>query len=356
MLSMAGKDYYSLLGVPRNATQAEIKKAFRRMAFQYHPDRNPGDREAEEKFKEINEAYDVLSDPEKRAIFDRYGEAGLKGRGYSYTGEDLLSTVMDMFGEAFEDFFGFGTHKRYRATRGRDQQVTLRLTLKEAATGAHKTIHVRQAHSCPECGGRGARSDAMETCRFCQGTGKVAHSHGIFTIATTCPKCGGKGVLVHEVCKRCQGRGTVVESRALEIDIPRGVDTGVTLKVPRAGDASATGGPSGDLYVVVEIEDDPILHRQGDDLVYDARINVAEAVLGTRLVVPGVLGDVEVEVPAGIQPGETIQVRGEGMPRLKGRGRGDLWVRIDVEIPRDPPKRVRKLFEKIREELRSKDS
>ncbi|MBM4395900.1 MAG: DnaJ domain-containing protein, partial [Deltaproteobacteria bacterium] len=316
--------------------------------------RNPGDKEAEEKFKEVAEAYDVLSDPEKRQIYDRFGEAGLRGRGYTVDPNDIFSHFMDMFGGAFDDLFGGGGGRANGwAARGRDHQVQVRVTLHEAAKGVDREVRLRREEPCGTCGGSGAApGSSPERCRVCAGKGRVAHVQGLFTITTTCPQCRGAGRVIAEHCSDCRGAGRQVAEKVYKVKLPPGVDTGSTFRVPGAGGAGR-GGTSGDLYVTVNVEDDPILHREGDDLVMDVSIGVADAVLGRRMKVPGLDGEVKLEVPAGTQPGDVLKVPGQGMPRLgssSSRDRGDLWLRIEVAVPKDPPRAIRKLYEQIRKE------
>lgn len=347
---MAARDYYAILGVARDADKDELKKAYRRLAVQYHPDRNPGDSEAAEKFREVAEAYDVLSDPEKREVYDRFGEAGLKGRGYQVDPDDIFSHFMDMFGGAFEDLFGGRAHGNGFGRRGRDHQVQVRLTLREAATGADREVRLQREEPCATCGGNGAAPGAApQRCGVCGGKGRVAHVQGLFTITTTCPQCHGAGRIIRELCRDCRGSGRQVAEKVYKVKLPPGVDTGSTFRVPGAGGAGR-GGASGDLYVTVNVEDDPVLHREGDDLVMDLGIGVADAVLGVKTKVNGLDGEVKVEIPPGTQPGDVVKVPGQGMPRLGGHGRGDLWVRIEVTIPKNPSRSVRKLYEQIRKE------
>jgi len=345
---MVGRDYYAILGVSRDADKDELKKAYRRLAIQYHPDRNPGNKEAEERFKEIAEAYDVLSDPEKRELYDKYGEAGLRGRGFEVDPNDLFSQFMDMFGGGLEDLFGFGG--RRASARGRDHQVQVRVTLREAASGVDREVKVRQEQPCSSCGGTGAAPESPpERCRACGGRGRIAHMQGLFTITTTCPQCRGTGRVIRERCTRCKGTGREEVEKTYKVKIPPGVDTGSTFRIPGAGGVGHGGG-AGDLYVTVTVDEDPVLRREGDDLVTDISVSVPDAVLGRVMKVPGLTGEVKVEIPPGTQPGDVLKVAGEGMPRLGGRGRGDLWVRIEVVIPKNPSRAVRKLYEQIRKE------
>jgi molecular chaperone DnaJ len=346
-----GADYYSILGVEQGAEADVIKKAYRKQALQYHPDRNPDDKEAEEKFKQVAEAYDVLSDPEKRQIYDRYGEEGLRGRGYQPNMDDLFSHFMDMFGGAFGDFFGGGGHGHQRrgSGKGRDHQVQVDIPLKDAATGVERELSLDREIACEACNGSGAATGSSpERCPACGGQGRVVHNQGLFMITTTCPQCQGAGRVIRQKCTTCRGSGRRSEKRTIKVRIPAGVETGNTLRVGGGGGAGFGTGPAGDLYVVVNVMDDPRFTRQGDDLVYELRVSVADAVLGRRLKVDGILGEVKVEIPAGTQPGDAVRIGGEGMPRLNKRGRGDLWVRVDVEIPKDPSRKVRKLYEEIR--------
>ena len=348
---MADRDYYAILGVPREADKEEVKKAYRRLAIQFHPDKNPDDPAAEDKFKAVAEAYDVLSDPEKRQIYDRFGAAGLKGRGYDFSAEDIFSQFMSMFGGGFEDLFGgFSPHGRRRTSKGRDQQVEVALTLEEAATGVEREVTLRRDEACETCSGSGAAAGSgPERCPACQGHGRIAHSQGLFTITTTCPQCRGAGRVIKERCIACNGTGRTTSERKIKVRIPAGVDAGNTLRVGGAGGAGEPGAPPGDLYVVVDVREDPRFRREGDDLVHEMSLSIPDAVLGKKIVVDGILGSVKVEIPKGSQPGDAIRVAGEGMPRLGTRSRGDLWVRVDIEVPRDPPRAIRKLYEQIRE-------
>jgi molecular chaperone DnaJ len=349
---MAARDYYTVLGVSRDADAAELKKAYRKLAVQFHPDRNPDHPEAEAKFKEVALAYEVLTDEDKRRIYDQYGEAGLSGQGFHpHAADDIFSHFMDMFGGAFDDLFGGGGGRgRRQSGKGRDQQVQVRLSLREAATGVEKEVKVRREEPCRTCGGSGAAAGASpERCSACGGNGRIAHMQGLFTITTTCPQCRGAGRVIRQPCGDCRGAGRQAVEKTLKVTVPPGVDSGNTLRVAGGGESGLGGASSGDLYVVLDITEDKALHREGDDLVSEATIGVVDAVLGKRLLVPGLFGDVKVDVPAGTQPGDAVKVSGEGMPRLGHRGRGDLWVRLEVVVPRKPPRAARKLYEQLRD-------
>ena len=348
---MAGRDFYAVLGVERDVEKDDLKKAYRKLAIQYHPDRNPGDHDAEERFKEVAEAYEVLADPERRQIYDRFGVAGLQGQGYQpHAADDIFSHFVDMFGGAFEDFFG-GGRRRQSSRRGQDQQVEVRVTLREAATGVDREIPVRRDEPCGSCHGTGAAAGSSpERCPVCAGRGQIAHVQGLFSITTTCPQCRGAGRVLRNPCPDCRGAGRRRVEKTLKVKIPPGVDSGSAIRVTGAGGTGGPGASSGDLYVVVNVDEDEILHREGDDLVCEVSIDVADAVLGRKMKVPGLLSEVRIEVPAGAQPRDTVRVSGEGMPRLGARGRGDLWVRLDIVVPRKPSRAIRKLYEQIREE------
>lgn len=348
---MPERDYYEILGVQRDAEPDEIKKAYRRLAIQFHPDRNPDNPEAEARFKEAAEAYDVLSNPEKRQVYDRFGHAGLKGHGYDFNPNDIFSQFMDMFGGAFGDLFGTGGgHRRRNQTnKGRDIQIGISLSLEDAARGIEREITIQREDPCSACGGTGAEpGTSPETCPACGGRGSVGHSQGLFTITTMCPQCRGTGRIIRQRCKTCRGLGKETVEKTLKVRFPVGVDSGNTIRMKGAGGLGVAGGPAGDLFVMVEIEKDPRFEREGDDLVTTLPLSIPDAVLGTTKVVSGVLQDVSVDVPKGTQPTDVIRVKGEGMPRLGSTGRGDLWVRIDIQIPRNPGRKQRKLYEELR--------
>lgn len=345
---MGERDFYAILGVSRNADREELKKAYRKLAVQFHPDRNPNDPQAGERFRDVAEAYDVLSDPEKRRVYDRFGEAGLKGRGHDINAEDIFARFMDMFG-GFGDMFG-GGRSRGRPGKGRDQQVEISLSLDEAAAGLERELDLQRDAACDTCAGTGAApGSAPEVCSACRGQGRIGHSQGLFTITTTCPQCRGAGRFIRNRCETCRGTGRQAVHKRIKVKIPAGVDTGNTIRVPGAGGTGVEGAAPGDLYVVIEVREDPRFQREGDDLVHEMQIGVPDAVLGRRLRIPGLFDEVRVDIPKGSQPGDVIRIEGEGMPRLGTRGRGDLWIRLDVEVPRSPSREARKLYEKLRE-------
>jgi molecular chaperone DnaJ len=352
---MPRRDYYELLDVPRNADAETIKKAYRRSALDCHPDRNPGDQACEERFKEVSEAYQVLSDPQRREIYDRYGHEGLSGAGY--TGFTGVEDIFDHFEDVFSDFFGFGGgFRRGRPRRaaprpGRDIRKTVTLTLREAAFGTTKTVHVGRPGPCPDCESSGARrGTSPQPCPACRGRGQVAHSRGAFVLTTSCPDCGGTGVRIPEPCRRCEGSGQVVDEREIEVSFPPGIDDGVAIRILGEGGPGAMGGPPGNLLVTASVEPDPVFKRDGDDLLVELPLAYARAALGAVVRVPTLEGETEVEIPAGTQPHATFRLPGFGVPHLRGRGRGDLVVVVVVSVPRKLSRRQRKLLQDLLEE------
>ena len=341
-----GRDYFQILGVSRNATKDEIRQAYRKLALKYHPDRNPGDKNAEEMFKEVAQAYAVLSDDEKRAVYERYGEAGLKANGNGgpeFTDmEDLFSQFSDIFG----DFFGFGHARRNR--RGADQVIQVEITLAEAATGVNRTLRYRTQEDCPHCMGQGtAPGSSPERCPRCGGTGQIRQTHGFFTIAQTCPLCGGVGRIIRNKCEHCNGTGRVEVTREINVDIPAGVSTGDALRVPFHGHNGRAGAQAGDLYVEVHVKDDPRFERQGPDLFTRVNVPVPLAVLGGRLKVETLDGQQEIKVPPGTQPGTIIKLKHQGMPIVGRRSRGDLYCTINVVVPQKLSRKEKKLYQEL---------
>jgi molecular chaperone DnaJ len=352
------RDYYEILSVSRDCDDAGLKSAYRKLALKYHPDRNPNDQDAEERFKEAAEAYSILSDPQKRAAYDRYGHQGLQGMGAQ--GFDP-STFTD-FGDILGDLFGFGdlfggagrrgAGARTRAQRGEDLRYDLEMSLEDAIRGLSVEIQVPRMDLCSRCQGSGAEKvDGLTTCPMCHGRGEVVYQQSFLQIRRTCSQCGGRGQIVRRPCTQCRGERQVRTERKLKVTIPAGVDSGTHLKLAHEGQSGFNGGPAGDLYVVIKVKEHPIFERQGDDLLCTVPINVAQAVLGTEISLLTFDGLEQVKVPEGIQTGSRIRLKNLGVPRLQGSGRGDLFVQVDVKIPAKLNREQRKLFEQLRETL-----
>jgi molecular chaperone DnaJ len=326
-------DYYEVLGVARDCDAAELKRAYRRLAMELHPDRNPGNKEAENKFKEASAAYQVLSDPEKRALYDRYGHAGPGAGfpgGFSDVG-DIFSAFSDIFGDIFGRAGGGGRGPG----RGADIESRLTITLMEAATGVNKEVKVLRRAPCATCRGTGAHPGSQpETCQQCGGRGQVMHSQGFLMISTTCPICRGEGKIIRRPCSACDGSGIDHQEDALQISIPAGVDDGATLRLMGRGEAAPRGGRPGNLYVVLRVEEDERFERDGADLHTEIAVSFPQLVIGDRVTVPTLDGEAEVEIPAGTQPGETVSLAGRGMPRLEGRGHGDVIAHLKLVVPK----------------------
>jgi molecular chaperone DnaJ len=357
----AKRDYYEVLGVPRDADADTIKKAYRRAALDCHPDRHPGDHACEERFKEVSEAYQVLSEPQKREIYDRYGHEGLDGAGFS--GLVNVEDIFEHFDDVFSDFFGFGGGgRRPRARRsaprvGRDLRKAATLTLREAAFGVTKTVHVGRPVPCTDCGGSGARrGTAPHPCTACRGRGQVTHARGAFMLTTTCPECGGTGVRIAAACPTCNGSGHRMEEREIEVAFPPGIADGVSIRILGEGEPGALGGPPGNLLVTAGVEPDPVFRREGDDLFVELPVPFARAALGATVRVPTLEGETDLAVPAGTQPGDTFRLAGLGVPHLRGRGRGDLLVVIKVTVPRHLGRKEKKLLAELLKEEEGKGS
>jgi molecular chaperone DnaJ len=352
---MAKRDYYEVLGVERSAGASELKKAYRKLALELHPDRNPDDPHAEEKFKEASEAYEVLSDPDKRRIYDQMGHEGLEGGGYQGVGDmnDIFSHFQDIFG----DFFGMGGmggmgSRREAVRRGADVRASLSLTLEEAAFGTKKDLSLEHPTPCERCDGTGAKDGQMTTCRSCGGRGQVAHARGMFLLSTTCPQCHGAGRMAQTPCDECRGQGEVDSERTVRVNVPAGIDEGQTLRLAGQGQAGRQGGPPGHLYVTVEVEPDSRFQRDGYDLVHELHVGFPQAALGDTIEVPTLDGENhKLKIPSGTQPGDHVTVRNKGIPRLDGRGRGDLVVVVQVDVPKKLSRKARKLLEELQENL-----
>ena len=344
------RDYYEILGVQRGADGSEIKKAYRRLAMECHPDHHPGDHTAEARFKELAEAYQVLSDPQKRELYDQYGHAGPRGAGFGggFSGiEDILSQFADFFGGGFGGFGG-GRQRGPRVEQGDDLQEQLTITLREAAKGCQKPLELTRLVHCAACGGSGGKPGTQPApCGTCGGRGQVAHSQGIFMIATTCPTCRGRGRVVKDKCAECKGGGLERKKETVVVNVPAGIDDGQTLRVPGKGMAGPSGGPPGHLYVTFQVEADPQFERDGDDLYTELPLTFAQAALGARVEVPTLDEAVEIEVAAGTQPGTIKVLRGRGMPNVHGRGVGDLAVRLTVAVPKKLNAEQRALVEQL---------
>jgi molecular chaperone DnaJ len=328
------RDYYEILGLGRNATNDELKATYRKLALKYHPDRNPGDKEAEDKFKEAAEAYEVLRDSEKRALYDQYGHAGLEGSGFSGFGgfEDIFSS----FGDIFEDFFGFGTRRRSRTRgqRGADLRYDLTLSFMEAVFGTETEITVEKMGICPECNGnRCEPGTGPETCQQCGGMGQVSRNQGFFTVRTTCPVCRGEGQAIPHPCPRCRGAGQEVVSKKVSVKIPAGVDKGSRLRLTGEGEPGSYGGPSGDLYVFIYVESHEFFERRDTDIICSVPISFIQAALGDRIKVPTLNGDKKLTIPKGTQPGDLLYFHGDGIPSLRTGKRGDQIMQMDIKTP-----------------------
>ncbi len=332
-MATARRDYYEVLGVSRQATEKEIKAAYRRLALQYHPDKNPGDQGAEESFKEAAEAYAVLSDAEKRARYDRFGHQGAP----AFDGGFDPGTFAD-FSDILGDLFGFGFGGRTQRggpEPGADLRYDLGLTFEEAAFGATKSLQIPRLEGCESCGGSGAKpGTSVKSCGVCGGRGQVRYSQGFFTLARPCPQCRGEGTVIADPCATCRGEGRIEQRRTLEVKIPAGVDTGARLRLSGEGEHGRRGGRRGDLYVVVAVEPHATFHREGTHVLAEVEVGYAQAVLGTKLEVPTLHGPATLEIPPGTAHGEQFRLKGKGIPRLGGSGRGDHVAQVAIHVPR----------------------
>lgn len=359
-------DYYAVLGITKGASQDEIKKAYRKGALKYHPDKNPGDSAAEKKFKEISEAYEVLSDEKKRQIYDQYGADALKGgaAGGGFGGgfssmDEALRTFMGAFGgrggmdqdSIFGSFFGFDSGEGGSARQGASKKMNLSLSLEEAAQGAEKEVSLTNYATCETCHGSGAASSAgKKTCTKCQGRGQIHQTRGFFSMASDCPQCHGSGSVITDPCKSCKGEGRVKQKQKTTIRIPAGIDSGMRLRVAGYGDAGEGGGPAGDLYVYVTVSPHKIFQREGDDLLVEVPISFVEAALGCKKEIPK-LGDgtCKVQIPEGTQTGKMLRVKHEGVPNVHGQGKGDLLIKIVIETPIDLNDKQKELLKEFAE-------
>jgi len=340
-------DYYEVLGVARDADTEEIKKVYRKLALKYHPDRNPGDKEAEEKFKEAAEAYEVLHDPEKRQLYDQFGHEGLQGAGFQgfHGFEDIFSSFSDIF----DDFFGTGRRRsRSWSVPGQDLRYDLEIDFEDVATGKEIELRIPRLEICSACEGSGARSGTRpQICPTCQGLGQVNQTRGFFRLSTTCPRCGGQGKVINDPCPECQGRGRVEQEKVVSLRIPPGVDTGSRLRLHGEGEAGGQGGPNGDLYVVIHVRPHEFFEREGDHIICRIPVSMADATLGAQIEVPTLNGNRKLAIPKGTQNGEVLSLKGAGFPSLRGRGRGDQIMEIKVLTPVDLTKRQEGLLKEF---------
>ncbi len=359
---MAKRDYYEVLEVSKDASLADIKKAYRKQALKYHPDKNPGDAVAEEKFKEAAEAYEVLSNEQKRARYDQFGHAGVSGAGNGFgaggmTIEDIFAHFGDIFGGSFGGFGGFGSSRRgggRRVVKGSNLRVKVKLTLAEIATGVEKKIKVTKYIPCKACGGTGAAdSSSYSDCSTCRGTGQVTRISNTFLgqmqTSSTCPSCGGEGKVITKKCNTCYGEGIVKDQEVIPIKIPAGVAEGMQMTVSGKGNAARRGGINGDLLVLISEEEDPHLIRDGNDLLYSLFLSITEASLGTQSEIPTVDGKVKINIEPGTQPGKILRLRGKGLPDVNGYGKGDILVNINVWIPKTLTKEEKRILVKLSE-------
>ncbi len=341
-----------MLGVGRTATETELKSAYRKLALQFHPDRNPNNPDAEEKFKEVSEAYAILADSEKRSVYDRYGHAGLGSAGQ---GVGFDSSVFQDFNDIFGEFFGFGDlfgggggRRRSRVQRGADLREDLTLEFEEAFFGTETQVTVRRHEACEDCRGSGAApGKSPTTCRSCNGRGQVRYQQGFFSIARTCPTCQGTGSVITDPCAKCKGEGRILRQRTVDANVPAGVEDGTRIRFAGAGEVGQFGGPAGDLYVVLHVKEHPFFEREGNDLHCVVPISVTQAAMGAEIRVPTMEGEHTLKVPEGTQPGTTFRIRNKGVPVLNGHGKGDLYVQARVQIPNRLSKRQRELLQEL---------
>lgn len=356
MVAMA--DYYETLEIQRSATPEEIKKAYRQKAIKFHPDKNPGNVEAEKRFKEISEAYEVLSDEKKRQIYDRHGKAGLQGQGMPGGGaggfssmDEALRTFMGAFGgmggdSIFESFFGGGGSSSRMHSQGASKRVNISVSFAEAARGTDKELAIANYVACKACGGKGtANPQGIKKCTRCSGTGHISEQRGFFNMSMACPQCHGEGQVITDPCRECRGEGVVKEKQHVKVHIPAGVDSGMRLKMSGYGDAGQGGGPAGDLYVFIQVESHEIFEREGDDIILDLPISFTEAALGSKKEVPSLFNHAcRITIPEATQNGKVFRVKGEGFPNVHGHGKGDLLVKIFVETPSKLSERQKELL------------
>lgn len=353
---MTKRDYYEILGTARDASSEDIKRAYRQMALKYHPDRNPGNKEAEEKFKEAAEAYSVLIDPEKRSIYDRFGHEGLQGEGFrGFSGFD--SSIFGDFEDILGNFFGFGDifgtrrqRRTYSPQRGRDLALELELSLGEAAFGVEKEVKLNRIEICPTCNGTGLRPGTEKSiCPYCQGKGEVRYQQGFFVISRTCSHCGGTGKIITSPCDDCRGSGKVKKKKVLNIKIPAGVDNGTKLRLAGEGEAGDQGATRGDLYVIIRLKKHKFFEREGNDLYCQIAVSFTQAALGTTVEIPTLEKNELLQIPAGTQPSTVFKIKGKGIKELESSRKGDLLVKVNIKTPQNLTKDQKLLLQKFAE-------
>jgi molecular chaperone DnaJ len=358
MTGVTKRDFYEILGIDRQANDQQIKSAYRKLALKYHPDRNPGDKQAEEQFKAAAEAYAVLADPQKRSMYDRFGHAGVAGAGGGAGGFDptIFADFSDIFA-GLGDVFGFGDifgtrRRRGGPQRGADLRYDLEITFEESATGTETTIQIPREEICDTCKGNGAApGTSPETCSQCRGSGQVRYQQGFLTVARPCPNCRGTGKTIAKPCQTCRGAGRLARERKLTVKIPAGISTGQRLRLYGEGEHGTAGGPSGDLYVVVHVQEHPFFQREGDDLYCELPISFPTLALGGNVKVPTLNGFQDLEIPSGTQPGERFRLRHKGMPNVSGRGHGDLHVIARTSVPKKLTREQKHLLEELAKTL-----
>lgn len=355
---MSDRDYYEVLGVQRGADKEAIKKAYRKMAIQFHPDKNRGNAQAEEKFKEATEAYEVLSDDQKRAAYDQFGKAGVSGMGGPGFGRAAYTDFSDIFGDIgdiFSEFFGGGFQGGRGpggVRRGSDLRYNVEITLEDAALGKEIKIELPRAEKCETCSGTGSRGKGPSSCSMCQGRGQIRRTQGFFSVTTTCPQCNGRGNIISDPCKTCSGSGLTERKRTLNIKIPPGVESGSRLKVSGEGEAGVGNAPAGDLYVVTHLKRHELFEREGNDLIVGADIPVTIAILGGEIEVPTIEGKkVKMKIPPGTESGQIFRLKGRGMPYIGGYGKGDQHVIIQVTTPKNLSRKAKDLVQQLSDEL-----
>ncbi len=355
MTASMQKDYYDVLGVTREASEAELKKAYRRLAIQYHPDKNPDDPDAAKRFKEVAEAYEVLNDSERRQLYDRYGHEGLKARGYSQPNfthvEDIFRHFGDIFSDSvFDGFFGSGRRSSSGRQAGSDLRVEIELTLEEVATGTKRTLELRRQAPCEACAGSGSESGELATCTQCDGYGEVESVQGFFSIRRPCSRCRGEGAVVADACPKCDGEGRRPAGSSVEVDIPPGIHSGVQIRVAQQGDAGLRGAPAGNLYCRVRVKNHDFFERYEDDILCEIPVSYTDVALGAKIEVPTLRDRAKVSIPAGTQSGDVLRLRGQGLPSLNGSAVGNQLIRVVVETPKRLTPRMKELLDELREE------